>query len=1260
MKKFLRKYIIFCIICITIVAIVLLNINANYIISKVNNNNKTQSTNTRGTIINAPIDSRPVSRSNFSYLVGAAGYDYKEISDGLDYMGTDGTTYYGGNPSTVRSELSSTVSNYNNADTTVIVNASSYFFGGLVEVNNYEKYNNIDVSAISSLISNNINPTYYVVINLPRTLPDFRVIPLPSGISSEYSQVSGLQDYYASTTSPATSTSFYEATAEWGYFHYYNKIKAKQNNTTELEIFKQLPEYVQEFCKKFYNKYPTFLDNYGGMYENFLTFLNQTNSQLSSISNAKYQILVTTSDMILPWFISQHVGEAGSSNFNYIESEDGVTPKKYSGNYYDLININGNSNYCIINGGDETNHLILAKELVGKTNNAVNFNYIAPTDNSSISSSTLSQIKGDYDSINLWNCLNERENFINSKSSGYSKTTIDTYLQINNSTLNSSQVYYSAKNINENKNEKIVIGISGINSNGNNITGFDDNLFQGLCKDYNIFNLPYCSSWNTLGNSTGIALASAAVYNTLEKDLSSSQNDISSVQSRLTNYTNYKLISVLEGIVYNNNKGSLSENDVQLAERIRYSSTDSSKSMDLLNELVKGKYKTGNYGYTFENAGISAQRPWHRLFEVKINPELSTINLANSDTTTPIVEIAQTPKNYTIENVTLTITATDNESGLPETPYSFDGGSTWQATNSKEYSENTNNIIIEVRDASGNIFINNPINIQNIDRIPPTDNMPTIESKNETSATIKCNQSDNESGLNTIAFLIKEEGQSYNTINETTDTHKFENLKSNTKYTVKTLVSDKAGNITTSKENTFTTSAPTATSVNYTTEYWLQNVNDDNYTMKDSITGTGKAGESVTPTVKAYTGFIPPTAQTVTISADGTTKIVYKYTRNKHTVTVNKGEGIKSVTGAGTYKYEQKVTLSAEVEDGYSGLTWTGDTTTGIIDSMPDKDVVANVTSKKQETPVTSYDYKVKYDVNSPANTTATGIMADSQFKANIDNELTKNEYAIDGYTFKWWNTKADGTGTTYTNEEKINYNPTQNNETITLYAQWKKTDDKTLETSIKYSSTNPTNKDVVVTINSLNELKPIDGWTLSEDKKTITKTYTENKTETVKVIDVNNQEKDVEIKVNNIDKIKPEIKISYKENSDGTITVTITSNEKIEPIEGWTLSSDGCILTKTYTKGTSDSISIKDAAGNIITENIVATSNNNTNSNNTQQSTTNNNTTTEENINSKKDDTTASTVIPKTGEKIFIVILIVVTGILATLSYNRYKRIMK
>ena len=50
---------------------------------------------------------------------------------------------------------------------------------------------------------------------------------------------------------------------------------------------------------------------------------------------------------------------------------------------------------------------------------------------------------------------------------------------------------------------------------------------------------------------------------------------------------------------------------------------------------------------------------------------------------------------------------------------------------------------------------------------------------------------------------------------------------------------------------------------------------------------------------------------------------------------------------------------------------------------------------------------------------------------------LTSNAYSIPGYNFKGWNTKADGSGTSYANGASVKNLTTTNGATVTLYAQW-------------------------------------------------------------------------------------------------------------------------------------------------------------------------------------------------------------------------------
>lgn len=91
--------------------------------------------------------------------------------------------------------------------------------------------------------------------------------------------------------------------------------------------------------------------------------------------------------------------------------------------------------------------------------------------------------------------------------------------------------------------------------------------------------------------------------------------------------------------------------------------------------------------------------------------------------------------------------------------------------------------------------------------------------------------------------------------------------------------------------------------------------------------------------------------------------------------------------------------------------------------------------------------YTIRYNKNS---STATGSMKDSTFhyQGNATGALD-NYYALDKYTlskntftngnrqFLGWNTKADGSGTFYSDEQVVRNLTTEDNKVIDLYAQW-------------------------------------------------------------------------------------------------------------------------------------------------------------------------------------------------------------------------------
>lgn len=133
---------------------------------------------------------------------------------------------------------------------------------------------------------------------------------------------------------------------------------------------------------------------------------------------------------------------------------------------------------------------------------------------------------------------------------------------------------------------------------------------------------------------------------------------------------------------------------------------------------------------------------------------------------------------------------------------------------------------------------------------------------------------------------------------------------------------------------------------------------------------------------------------------------------------------------------------------------------------------------------------------------------------------------------------------------------------------------------TVHFSTTTLTNGNVIVTITSEVELLPVEGWTLSTDKKQLTKTYEQNIIENVTLNSLEGSTVTLEIKINNIDKTFEPVNVEYSL-KDNTVTVKIKSNEELQPINGWTLSTDKKTLSKTYTSNTKDKVVVKDKAGN-------------------------------------------------------------------------------
>ena len=118
-------------------------------------------------------------------------------------------------------------------------------------------------------------------------------------------------------------------------------------------------------------------------------------------------------------------------------------------------------------------------------------------------------------------------------------------------------------------------------------------------------------------------------------------------------------------------------------------------------------------------------------------------------------------------------------------------------------------------------------------------------------------------------------------------------------------------------------------------------------------------------------------------------------------------------------------------------------------------------------------------------------------------------------------------------------------------------------------------NKSIVVTIKAKEPICKVEGWTISTDKKIITKTYSDDANETIRLIDIAGNSTEVRINVT-IDKIAPKISgVQNNKTYKGSVTPVI-QDENLDKI---TLTKDGLIVPN-YKAGTK----ISDAGKDVLT----------------------------------------------------------------------------
>ena len=111
--------------------------------------------------------------------------------------------------------------------------------------------------------------------------------------------------------------------------------------------------------------------------------------------------------------------------------------------------------------------------------------------------------------------------------------------------------------------------------------------------------------------------------------------------------------------------------------------------------------------------------------------------------------------------------------------------------------------------------------------------------------------------------------------------------------------------------------------------------------------------------------------------------------------------------------------------------------------------------------------YKIKFDSNG-----GVGDMDDKVLTYDVSDSLSKNIFKNGNHRFKEWNTKADGSGTSYQDEQDVKNLTDTDNDVITLYAIWEE------DTGLKYDY----NEDGIIDLLDVKQLFRI--YMITTDRK--------------------------------------------------------------------------------------------------------------------------------------------------------------------------------
>lgn len=190
-------------------------------------------------------------------------------------------------------------------------------------------------------------------------------------------------------------------------------------------------------------------------------------------------------------------------------------------------------------------------------------------------------------------------------------------------------------------------------------------------------------------------------------------------------------------------------------------------------------------------------------------------------------------------------------------------------------------------------------------------------------------------------------------------------------------------------------------------------------------------------------GNTPQTTVTIGNHSHGNKSYMANWNANTYSIRFNANDGTgTAATGtmsnqSFTYDVAQNLTANAFERTGYTFAGWNTQASGGgtsytnqqeVINLTPENGAIIDLYAQWDV-----HHYTVHFDKNKDA---ASGTMADQSFTYD-QGSLNANAFTCTGYIFNGWNTEANGSGASYTDQQAIPNVTATNDAAVTLYAQW-------------------------------------------------------------------------------------------------------------------------------------------------------------------------------------------------------------------------------